>query len=252
MVRPREGAVMADGDAALLIEALRWRNIGPHRGGRVVAVTGDPCNPAVFYFGACSGGIWKTDDGGTYWRCVSDGYLGTAAIGAIEVAPSDANVIYAGTGEACIRNNVVAGDGVYRSTDGGASWQHLGLKETRHIGRVRVDPHDPDTVFVAALGDAFAANPERGVYRSRDGGASWQQVLFVSEEAGCVDLAIDPSNPRMIFATSWEVRRTPWSLSSGGPGSGIWRSSDGGDSWQNISTAPGLPKGIMGRIGVAG
>ena len=243
--------MMAGETAGAVIGALRWRSIGPHRGGRVVAVTGDPQNPAVFYFGACSGGIWKTDDGGTYWRNVSDGFLGTAAIGAIECAPSDPNVIYAGTGEACIRNNVVAGDGVYRSTDGGVSWKHLGLNATRHIGRVRVHPHDPETAFVAALGDAFAPNPERGVFRTRDGGVTWEQVLFVSDEAGAVDLSIDPSNPRMIFAAVWQVRRTPWSLSSGGEGSGLWRSTDGGDSWHNISDAQGLPKGIKGRIGVA-
>ena len=237
--------------AESVIGALRWRCIGPHRGGRVVAVAGDPDDPATFYFGACSGGVWKTTDGGTYWFNISDGYFGSAAIGALDVALADPRVIYAGTGEACIRNNVVAGDGVYRSTDGGATWQHLGLRETRHIGHVRAHPRNPDIAYVAALGDAFAPNRERGVFRTRDGGKSWEQVLFVSEDAGCVDLSLDPNNPRVIFAAFWEARRTPWSLTSGGPGSGLWRSTDGGDTWVDLSSAPGLPKGLKGRIGVA-
>ncbi len=234
-----------------LLSSTEWRMIGPPRGGRVVAVAGDPAEPATFYFGACGGGVWKTTDGGTYWENVSDGFLKTAPVGALAVADADPNVIYAGMGEACIRGNVIHGDGVYRSTDAGRTWQHLGLADTRHISRVRVHPNDPDTVYVAALGHAFGPNKERGVFRSQDGGKSWQQSLFVSERAGAADLSMDPHNPRLLFAAIWQVIRTPWTLESGGPDSGIYRSSDGGESWENLSDRPGLPKGIKGRIGVA-
>ena len=234
-----------------LLGAVRWRCIGPPRGGRVVAVTGDPVNPFVFYFGACAGGVWKTTDGGTYWENVSDGYFNTASVGAITVAGSDPNVIYAGMGESCIRGDVTYGDGVYRSTDGGRTWTNMGLSDTRHIARVRVHPANPDLVYVAALGHAYGPNEERGVYRSRDGGNSWERVLFRSENAGAVDLSLDPNNPRILYASIWETRRTPWSLISGGPESGIFKSVDGGDSWTEITDNPGLPGGLKGRIGVA-
>ena len=241
---------MAQVDSALL-NALRWRLIGPHRGGRVVAVAGDPVDPMTFYFGACSGGVWKTDDGGTYWRNVSDGFFNSAAVGAIAVADSDRNVVYVGMGEACIRENVYGGDGVYRSTDGGRTWTHLGLADTRHIARIRVHPKDPDTVYVAALGHAFGPNKERGVYRSRDGGKNWEQVLFRSEDAGAVDLSLDPNNPRIIFAAIYQARRYPWTMEGGGPDSSLYRSTDGGDTWTDISRNPGLPSGTLGRLGVA-
>ena len=234
-----------------LLGSLRWRLVGPHRGGRVVAVAGHPTDPMTFFFGACAGGVWKTTDGGLYWENVSDGFFQTAAIGALAVAPSDGNVIYAGTGEACIRGNVSHGDGVYRSTDGGFTWTNLGLRDTRHIGRVRVDPHDPDTVYVAALGHAWGPNRERGVFRSRDGGRTWQHSLFQSEGAGAVDLSLDAGNPRVLYTAIWEAQRTPWGMSSGGPRSSLWKSSDGGDRWTDISRAPGLPRGVLGRIGVA-
>jgi len=234
-----------------LLGSLRARLVGPHRGGRVVAVAGHPTDPMTFYFGACAGGVWKTTDGGLYWDNVSDGFLQTAAIGALAVAPSDGNVIYVGTGEACIRGNVSHGDGVYRSIDGGLTWTNLGLRDTRHIGRVRVDPHDPDTVYVAALGHAWGPNRERGVFRSRDGGRTWQHSLFQSEGAGAVDLTLDPRNPRVLYAAIWQAQRTPWGMSSGGPQSSLWKSSDGGDRWTDISRAPGLPRGVLGRIGVA-
>jgi photosystem II stability/assembly factor-like uncharacterized protein len=237
-------------DAAML-KALRWRMIGPPRGGRVVAVAGDPADAMTFYFGACAGGVWKTSDGGTYWQNVSDGFMGTAAVGAIAVAESDPNVVYAGMGEACIRGNVSHGDGVYRSTDAGKTWTHLGLADTRFIGRVRVHPKDPDIAYVAALGHAFGPNRERGVFRTRDGGRSWEQVLFRNEETGAVDLAMDAHNPRVLYASFWDVRRTPWSLTSGGPGSGLFKSSDGGTTWTELTDNPGLPKGLKGRIGVA-
>jgi photosystem II stability/assembly factor-like uncharacterized protein len=237
--------------AAEKLDALKWRCIGPARGGRVCAVAGDPVESAVFYFGACAGGIWKTIDGGVYWRCVSDGFLGSAAIGAIAVARSDPNVIYAGTGETEIRLDVSYGDGVYRSTDAGRTWSHAGLRETKHIGRICIHPSNPDIVYVAALGDAFGPNEERGVFRSRDGGRSWQKVLYRSADAGAVDMSMDPNNPRILFAAFWEARRSFWNLSSGGPGSGLFRSTDGGDTWDEISRAPGLPDGPLGKLGVA-
>ncbi|MHB8577669.1 MAG: WD40/YVTN/BNR-like repeat-containing protein, partial [Dehalococcoidia bacterium] len=234
-----------------LLQSMQWRSIGPHRGGRVVAVAGDPADLATFYFGACGGGVWKTTDGGTYWENVSDGYFNTAPVGAIAVSDSDPNVIYAGTGEACIRGNVIHGDGVYRSTDGGRSWTHLGLADTRHIARVRIHPHDPDTAYVAALGHAFGPNRERGIFRTRDGGKTWDQVLFRGENAGACDLSLDPNNPRVLFAALWDVVRTPWNLNSGGPDSSLYRSTDGGDTWTEITNNPGLPGGLKGRIGVA-
>jgi photosystem II stability/assembly factor-like uncharacterized protein len=204
----------------------------------------------VFWFGACAGGVWKTTDGGTYWRCVSDGFLRTAAVGAIAVAPSDPDVVYAGMGESCVRGDVSHGDGVYRTTDGGKSWIHLGLARTRHVARVRVHPSDPDVVWVAALGDIFGPSEDRGVYRTSDGGRSWECVLFGSPDAGAADLWLDPSNPRILYASLWEARRTPWSMSSGGRGSALHRSADGGRTWQDITRHRGLPKGIKGRIGV--
>ncbi len=231
--------------------AMRWRCIGPPRGGRVVAVAGDPEDPAVFYFGACAGGVWKTTDAGTYWENVSDGFFRTSAVGAIAVADSDHNVVYAGMGESCIRGDVSYGDGVYRSTDGGKTWVHLGLEDTRHIARIRVHPENADLVYVAALGHTFGPNSQRGVFRSHDGGKSWDKVLFLSEEAGAIDLSLDATNPRILYAAMWEAHRTPWSLVSGGPGSGIYKSTDGGDSWQELTGNPGLPQGLKGRIGIA-
>jgi photosystem II stability/assembly factor-like uncharacterized protein len=234
-----------------LLSSLRWRSVGPHRGGRVVAVAGHPTEPMTFYFGACAGGVWKTTDGGTYWENVSDGFFETAAVGALAVAPSAPNVVYAGTGEACIRGNVSHGDGVYRSDDGGRTWRHLGLAETRHIGRIRVDPRNADVVYVAALGHAWGPNRERGVFRSKNGGTSWEHVLFRSEGAGAVDLSLDAENPRVLYAAVWQAQRTPWSMTSGGPDSSLWKSADGGDTWIDISRNPGLPRGVLGRIGVA-
>ena len=236
---------------ASLLEALKWRCIGPPRGGRVVAVAGDPKDPMTFYFGACAGGVWKTVDGGVYWRCVSDGSLTSATIGALAVAPSDPNVIYAGTGETTIRIDVSYGDGVYRSSDAGRSWQHVGLRETRHIGRICVHPQDPDLVYVAALGDAFGSNPERGVYRSKDGGRTWKKILDRGADAGAVDLSMDPTNPRILYAGCWQARRSFWHLHSGGAGSGLLRSMDGGDTWQELSGRGGLPGGLLGKHGVS-
>ena len=233
------------------LNALQWRLIGPFRGGRCVAVAGDPVNPLVFYHGATAGGVWKTYDGGTYWENVSDGFFNTSAVGAIAVSDSDPNVIYAGTGEACLRADASYGDGVYKSTDGGKTWANVGLENTRQIGRIRIHPKDPDTAYVAALGHEYGTNPERGVYRTRDGGKTWDLVLFKSDKAGAVDISMDPNNPRILFAAIFEARRRPWNMQSGGPDSGLYKSTDGGDTWTDISENPGLPKGIKGRIGVA-
>ncbi len=233
------------------IQGLSWRHIGPFRGGRVVAVAGDPVNRLTFYFGSTGGGVWKTIDGGLSWENCSDGFFKTASVGALAVAPSDPNVLYAGMGETTIRGNVAHGDGVYGSTDGGKTWRHLGLAETRAIARVRIDPRDPNTVYVAALGHVWGPNAERGLYRSRDGGQSWQQILFRDERSGAIDLDIDPTNPRILYAAFWEAGRTPWTLTSGGPGSSLYKSTDGGDTWTELTNAPGLPKGVKGKIGVA-
>ncbi|MEA2853761.1 MAG: hypothetical protein QOE02_3780, partial [Rhodospirillaceae bacterium] len=232
-------------------DALKWRCIGPSRGGRVVAVSGDPVNKMVFYFGACAGGIWKTVDGGVFWQCVSDGFMGSAAVGSIAVAPSDPNVIYAGTGETAIRLDVSYGDGLYKSTDAGRTWSNVGLRNSKFIGRICIHPQNPDLVYVAALGDVFGPSPERGVYRSKDGGKNWQKVLHRSDVAGAIDLTMDRANPRILFASMWEARRNFWNISSGGPGSGLFRSTDGGDTWEEISRNSGLPEGLLGKIGVS-
>lgn len=235
-----------------LLKSMTWRCIGPPRGGRVVAVAGDPKRPHVFYFGAVAGGVWKTTDAGVTWSNISDGYFKSSSVGAIAVADADPNVLYVGMGETTIRTDVSHGDGVYKSTDGGQSWQHLGLAETRHIGKIRIHPQNPDIVYVAALGHAFGANPERGVYRTKDGGKTWELVLHKSEKAGAVDLSFDPHHPAVIYATTWEAHRNFWSLSSGGEDSGLWKSSDGGDTWSEITRAKGLPQtGLIGKIGVA-
>ena len=247
---------MTDSKFAGLAE---FRCIGPFRGGRVVAVAGDPRDPNTFYFGGVCGGVWKTTDAGQYWENISDGYFTSSSVGALEVAPADPNVIYAGTGETTIRIDVSIGDGIYKSTDAGRSWKHLGMKETRQIAKIRTHPENADLVYAAVFGHAFGPNPERGVYRSKDGGESWENVLHVSDKAGAIDLSIDKNNPRVIYASIWEAYRSFWQMSSGGEDSGIWRSMDGGDSWENISRNKGLPEGradvdnsrLLGKIGLA-
>ena len=239
---------MTDSKFAGLAE---FRCIGPFRGGRVVAVAGDPRDQNTFYFGGVCGGVWKTTDAGQYWENISDGYFTSSSVGALEVAPADPNVIYAGSGETTIRIDVSIGDGVYKSTDAGRSWKHIGLKDTRQIAKIRTHPDNADLVYAAVFGHAFGENPERGVYRSKDGGATWENVLHVSEKAGAIDLSIDKNNPRIIYASFWQAYRNFWQISSGGEDSGIWRSMDGGDTWENISTNKGLPKGLLGKIGLA-
>jgi len=229
-------------------EGLSFRSIGPTRGGRSTAVAGITEEPLTFFMGSTGGGVWKTEDAGQDWTNISDGSFETGSIGAIDVADSDPNVIYVGTGSACIRGNVSKGIGVYRSTDGGESWTHIGLPNAGQIGRIEVDPSDPDVAFVAALGDPFGPNPERGVYRTRDGGASWERVLFVSDSTGFVDLALNPKNPRIVFAAAWRAERKPWTAISGAEEGGVWRSKDGGDTWKKLEG--GLPTGLVGKAGV--
>ena len=234
-----------------LLAELEWRQIGPYRGGRSCAVTGVYGDPNTFFMGTTGGGIWRTKDEGVTWDCVSDGYLKTGTVGSIAVSESNPKVIYAGMGEHAIRGNITPGDGVYRSDDGGDSWRYLGLKETQFIGKVRVHPKNPDVVWVAALGPVFGKSKDRGVYKSVDGGKSWKKTLYVDDVAGAIDLSIDPNNPNVMFASTWEAWRRPWELVSGGPGSGLYQSVDGGETWKNISKNKGLPGGIWGRIGVS-
>jgi|AntRauTorcE11897_2_1112592.scaffolds.fasta_scaffold02357_1 photosystem II stability/assembly factor-like uncharacterized protein len=236
-----------------LLQGLEYRNIGPFRGGRSVAVAGHKDQPDTYYTGFTGGGVYKTEDGGNRWVNVSDGFFKTGSVGAVVVAPSDPNVIYAGMGETCIRGNMSAGDGVYKSVDGGDTWTHVGLGETHFIGEMVVHPADPDIVWVAALGHAFGSegNEERGVFKTTDGGKTWDKVLYNGPKAGAVDIEINPINPRVLYATLWEAHRSPWEMISGGPGSGLYKSTDGGENWENISKRPGLPKGVLGKIGVA-
>ncbi|MFZ3342738.1 MAG: hypothetical protein WA213_17780 [Terriglobales bacterium] len=231
-------------------KALQYRLIGPFRGGRVVAVSGVVGQPDTYYFGAVAGGVWKTTDGGLNWRPIFDKTKDASpAIGAIAVSESDPNVIYVGTGEACVRGNIVGGNGVYKSIDAGATWKFVGLADTHSIGRLLVNPKNPDIAFVAALGHPFADNEERGIFRTQDGGKTWEKVLYKDAKTGGIDLAFDPTNANIVYAALWQVRRTPWSLESGGPGSGLYRSADGGTTWKQLK-GHGLPETILGRIGV--
>ncbi|MBX2913615.1 MAG: glycosyl hydrolase [Cyclobacteriaceae bacterium] len=232
-----------------LYNALEWRSIGPYRGGRSSAVTGVPGKPLLFYMGATGGGVWRTQDGGNSWENISDGYFG-GSIGSVAVSEWDNNVIYVGGGEATVRGNVSSGYGLWKSTDAGKTWSDIGLKNSRHVPRIRIHPRNPDLVYAAVLGDLFKPSADRGVYRSKDGGKTWEKILFANDNAGAVDLILDPNNPRIIYASTWRIKRTPYSLESGGEGSALWKSTDGGDNWTNISANKGLPKGIWGIVGV--
>ncbi len=233
-----------------ILKNLAWREVGPFRGGRADTVVGIAGQRDVYYFGACGGGVWKTIDGGQTWKAVSDGFFG-GAIGAVAVAPSDPAVVYVGTGEETVRGNVSHGDGIWKSTDAGKSWTHIGLQDSRQIARIRVHPSNPELVYVAAMGHAFGPNETRGVYRSKDGGKTWERILFVNRDAGAVDLTFDPTNPRILYASTWRFRRSPYSFESGGEGSALWKSTDGGDSWKEISRNKGMPRGTLGIIGVS-
>ena len=232
-----------------LFKGMKYRVIGPFRGGRSLTASGIAGDPTTYYFGATGGGVWKTTDGAVTWTSVFD-KQGTSAIGSLAIAPSDTNIVYVGTGEACIRGNISHGDGVYKTLDGGKTWKNVGLRDSRAIGRVIVDPKNADIVFVAALGHPYGSNSERGIFRTIDGGKTWEKVLYKDENTGGIDVAFDPHNSNIIFASLWEAHRTPWSLVSGGPGSGLYRSNDGGSTWKRLEEH-GLPKGPYGRIGVA-
>jgi len=232
-----------------LFDGMKWRQIGPFRGGRVVAVSGVSGEPSTWYFGGVGGGVWKSTDVGASWKPVFDSQK-IASIGAIAVADSDHNIIYVGTGEACPRGNISYGDGVYKSVDAGRTWKNVGLRDTRQIGALIVHPKNPDIVLVAALGHAFGANDERGIFRSTDGGSTWTRVLYKDRDTGAIDVVFDPDNPNVVYASLWQMRRQPWNFSSGGPGSGLYKSTDAGVTWKRLE-GHGLPTGILGRIGVS-
>jgi len=231
------------------LKGLKWRQVGPFRGGRALAGTGIAGDPETYYFGSVAGGVWKTTNGGLTWTPMTD-KTGIMSVGAIAVAPSDPNVLYVGTGESCWRGNISYGDGMYKSVDGGKTWTHIGLEDTRHISRVIVHPANPDVVFVAAMGHAYGPNETRGVFRSADGGKTWQKVLFRDNKTGAIDLTFDPSNPHVLYAALYEAQRYPWTAVSGGPGSGLYKSSDDGATWKRLE-GHGLPSGVLGRIGVS-
>ena len=228
---------------------IKFRSVGPTRGGRATAITGIPEKPFTFFMGSTGGGVWKTDDAGVSWKNVSDGYFKVGSIGAISVAPSDPNVIYVGTGSAAPRGNISVGDGIYKSTDGGDTWKKIGLEKTGSISQIYIHPNNSDIVFIAALGQIFGPNPERGIYKTTDGGQSWQHILKVDDRTGAVDLVANPANPREMYAAFWQVERKPWTLIDGGENGGVWKTYDGGTNWKKLSG--GLPNGVLGRIGLA-
>jgi photosystem II stability/assembly factor-like uncharacterized protein len=229
--------------------ALRWRSLGPARGGRSIAVAGSDARPYEYYMGATGGGLWKTTDAGISWKPVTDGLINHSSVGAVAVSASNPDVVYIGTGEADIRGNIIQGGGAYRSADGGKTWAHIGLADTQVIAKIRVHPTNPDLVYVAAFGHHAAPNPDRGVFRSKDGGKTWEKILFRDNKTGANELVIDPKNPQVIYVALWEAYRNAFEMSSGGPGSGIFKTTDGGDHWTEISRHPGLPKAMLGKIG---
>ncbi|MEL6813163.1 MAG: hypothetical protein AAFP76_17720, partial [Bacteroidota bacterium] len=232
-------------------EAYQYRSVGPERGGRVTTVTGTPMLPGTFYLGATGGGVWKSEDYGTTWKNVSDGYFDTPSIGAIEVAVNDPNIVYVGTGSDGLRSNVISGKGVYKSIDAGKTWEHIGLREVGQIGAVEIDPTNNNVVWVAAIGNAFRANNERGIYKTMNGGEQWEKVLSISDKVGFSDLELLPGNPNVVYAAAWKAERKPWTIISGGNNTegGIYKSINGGKDWTKLET--GLPQGLIGKIDLA-
>ena len=238
------------GTSGLELQALEWRNVGPFNGGRGTTVVGHPTDKMVFYFGHSSGGLWKTEDAGTTWEQLGAGQFNYASVGAMALYQLNPNIMYVGLGEPQLRQSVSWGDGMYKSTDGGETWEHIGLSDARHIARVRIHPTDPNIVYVASMGHAFGPNDEKGVFRTLDGGETWERVLFKNEGTGAIDLIMSPDDPNLLFAALWEFERKAWGAKTGGPDSGIWRSTDGGDSWEEITRNEGMPEGMMGRVGL--
>jgi photosystem II stability/assembly factor-like uncharacterized protein len=234
-----------------LLATYQWRSIGPDRGGRSIAVAGVKGQPNIGYFGATGGGLWKTTDRGETWAPVTDKQIGSASVGAVAVAESNPDIVFIGTGESCIRGNIMPGDGMYKSTDAGKSWKHIGLRDAQNISKIRIHPTNADIVYVAAFGQHGVPNDERGIFKSTDGGTTWRRVLFKNAQSGGIDLSIDRNNPNVIYAALWEAFRKEYTMSSGGPGSGLYKSTDGGENWTEITRNPGMPAGIVGRIGVA-
>jgi photosystem II stability/assembly factor-like uncharacterized protein len=251
---PASPGVIAQSSATVdpsLYAGMQWRSIGPDRGGRSIAVAGSAARPNEYYFGATGGGVWKTTDYGLTWTPVGDSAFRTTSVGALAIAPSNPDVVYVGMGESCFRGNIIQGDGVYKTSDGGKTWQHIGLEDTEVVSKIRVHPTNPDLVYAAVLGHSYDAHPSRGVYRSKDGGKTWEKVLYRDDRSGAVDLSMDPKNPDVLYAATWQVYRTPWSMESGGPGSALYKSTDGGTTWTDITKNPGLPTGLWGRVGVS-
>jgi photosystem II stability/assembly factor-like uncharacterized protein len=234
-----------------LYSGMRWRSIGPDRGGRSIASAGSAARPHEYYFGATGGGVWKSTDFGHTWTPVGDQQFKTSSVGAIAIAPSNPDIVFAGMGESCFRGNIIQGDGVYKTSDAGKTWTEVGLANTQVISKIRIHPTNPDIVFAAALGHTYNPNPERGVFRSKDGGKTWDRVLFRDERTGAVDLVMDPTNPDVLYAAFWQVHRTPWSMESGGPGGGLFKSTDGGTTWTEITKNPGMPSGLWGKAGIS-
>ncbi|MEP7347435.1 MAG: glycosyl hydrolase, partial [Gemmatimonadaceae bacterium] len=237
-------------DSAFLA-GYRWRNIGPDRGGRSIAASGVKGRPKEAYFGATGGGLWKTTDGGENWAPVTDGLIRSASVGAVAVSESNPDVVFIGMGETCIRGNIMPGDGVYKSADAGKTWTHVGFSESHGISKIRIHPTNPDIIFVAAFGKFSVPNEERGVYKSTDGGTTWRKVLYRDDKTAAIDISIDATNPNVMYAAMWEAYRKEFQMSSGGPGSGLFKSTDGGETWSEITRNPGMPAGMVGRIGVA-
>ena len=231
--------------------AMEWRFVGPIMGGRGTSVEMSPVDDQVFFFGSASGGLWKTEDAGQYWECISDGQLNVGSIGAIAISPSDPDIIYVGTGEPQLRHDVSYGDGMYKSVDGGKTFENIGLPKSYHISRVRIHPTNPDIVYVGVLGSAFGYNEERGLYKTVDGGENWEKVLYQSEKAGVIDVVMDPNNPSTLYAATFQFIRKDWTVESGGEDSRLYKTTDAGKTWTDISANDGFPQEILGRMGLA-